>query len=205
MDNDRDLVMKIEPESDDDVEPLHLLDRYLELQQRLFARQPELTDIEVRRPRGARAKKAQVTPLPTAKDPVTAKLVKRIKKLQSDMLFDKEEAYEKWSQMRLGLIKAAAEKEKISSSSEARLESSSAKNDEESQDSGPDGSANDGDLPLGLEEFLSSLPDSHTDPQTGASTIVETTSEGASITIRDFGTWKGVSPRKVLEDACKAR
>jgi ATP-dependent RNA helicase DHX29 len=56
-----------------------------------------------------------------------------------------------------------------------------------------------------LADLFASLPVNEVDPITGKSTTVVNSSNGVKVTIRDFGKWTGVSPTRVLEEACRAR
>ena len=60
------------------------------------------------------------------------------------------------------------------------------------------------DSAIDLGDFFSSLPEETTNEANGKSQL-QSKSEGISVTIRDFGTWSGISPRRILEEACKAR
>jgi hypothetical protein len=57
---------------------------------------------------------------------------------------------------------------------------------------------------LGVGEFFSNLPDRVVDEKTGTANM-STTANGVSITIRDFGKWTGIHPRRIFEEACRAR
>lgn len=190
-------------DSDDEVEPQDFLSRFLELQTRLFKRQPELTLVELRRTKGSRAKKLQGPPTVKNFDSTSQRILRRIRKLQSDMLFDKEEAYEKWAEVRLALVKDEAERKKlhIDKSDEVRFGES----DDSPRTSGSTNSTDDEDSLMGLGDFFSGLPESRFDNETGTSSVVTANPDGTSITIRDFGKHQGLPPRRILSDACRAR
>ena len=190
-------------DSDDDVEPQDFLSRFLELQTRLFKRQPDLTLVELRRPKGSRAKKAQGPPTVRESDPTSQRLLRRIRKLQSDMLFDKEEAYEKWAEVRLTLLKDEVERKKLHIDKNEEVRSS--EYDDSPQTSASTISTDDEDSLAKLGDFFSSLPELRDDKETGISRIVTANPDGSLITIREFGKHQGLPPRRILSDACKAR
>ena len=191
-------------DSDDEVEPQDFLSRFLELQTRLFKRQPDLTLVEPRKTKGFRGKKAQgPPPVKDSPDPTSQRLQRRIRKLQSDMLFDKEEAYEKWAEARLALVKDEAERKKLHiDKSEEILFGES---DSSTRTSGSANSTDDEDSLAKLGDFFLSLPESRFDDETGTSRVVTADPDGSSITIRDFGKPQGLPPRRILFDACRAR
>ncbi|UNI15628.1 RNA helicase [Purpureocillium takamizusanense] len=53
--------------------------------------------------------------------------------------------------------------------------------------------------------LFASLPQHEIDPSTGKAQTVINSSDGSKMILRDFGKWTGVSPRRVLEEACRAR
>ena len=63
----------------------------------------------------------------------------------------------------------------------------------------------DSDDDAAVAELFASLPVTEVDPITGKSNVVVNSSDGTKVTIRDFGKTIGMSPRRVLEEACKAR
>ena len=195
-----------EAHSDDNVEPQELLNRYLELQTRLFKRQPELTVIEHPRLIKQKSKKTRKEQQAEDADITSRRLLSRISRLQRDLLFDKEEAYEKWDELRIQLLREAAERRRLqlddspigtpteSSVASSEAQPTPASSEDEDEDNG-----------IELGDFFESLPDVGIDPTTGSSNIVASGSDGDNITIRSFGSWRGLSPRKILEEACKAR
>ena len=197
-----------EPHSDDNVEPQEMLNRYLELQTRLFKRQPELTVIEHPRLTKAKSKKTQKEQQAEDADIVSRRLLSRISRLQRDLLFDREEAYEKWGELRIHLLREAAERKRLQldeSPIATPVGSSAASSSTQptpTATSSEDGNEPDG---IGLGEFFESLPEVGVDVTTGNSNVTTSDADGEPITIRSFAAWRGLSPRKILEEACKAR
>ena len=195
-----------ETHSDDNVEPQELLNRYLELQTRLFKRQPELTVIEHPRLTKAKSRKTQKEQQSEDADIISKRLLSRISRLQRDLLFDREEAYEKWGELRVQLLREAADRKRlqldeplVATPAESSVASSEA---QPTPTSSEDGDVDDG---IGLGEFFESLPEAGIDATTGNSNITASDADGQHITIRSFAAWRGLSPRKILEEACKAR
>ena len=182
------------------------MNRYLELQTRLFKRQPELTVIEHPRLAKAKAKKTRREQQSEDADVASRRLLSRISRLQRDLLFDKEEAYEKWGELRIQLLREAAERRRLQlddsptmTPTESSVTSSEAQPTPASSEDEDEGSG------IELGDFFESLPEAGIDTTTGSSNLVTAGADGENVTIRSFGTWRGLSPRKVLEEACKAR
>jgi ATP-dependent RNA helicase DHX29 len=64
---------------------------------------------------------------------------------------------------------------------------------------------NESDDDAALADLFASLPVNEVDPVTGKSCTVVNGKDGVKIVISDFGKWPGISPTRVLEEACKAR
>ncbi|MCJ1389821.1 hypothetical protein MMC18_002678 [Xylographa bjoerkii] len=198
-------VPEIVEDADDDLEPHEILNRYLDLKTRVHGQRPDLTEPTVRRGKGAKNKSVPA-PVVEKADPETLKLLRRIRKIESDILFDLEEAREKWSDVRVTLMQRNAERRKLGITDEtsttpaiAGLPTTLDKNQTETAD------GSDIDASVELGDFFASLPEQTTDNDTGRSTITVTSVDGVSVTVRDFGKWSGVGPRRVFEEACRAR
>ena len=222
-----------ESDSDDaNDDPRYALDRYLTLQRRLFAKDPSLTVIDRRQPRN---KVKEVLDVPR-RDAETKRLLRKIKALQADILFDKVEAHERWSEVRLSLLKEIVERKRLQLSVEetekrysAEIQPNSAgtqaagTGDQQgsplgtdptrpglsdtavySQTPDPSSTSDDHDPDLELGEFFSSLPVQETNAESGRS-MMTTICNGETVTVRDFGKWTGLNPRRIFEEACKAR
>lgn len=191
-------------DSDSDAEPEHLVTKYLDLQSRLHEISPELTEINARRQRRGKSKNLVISGnLDPASKRRTERLTAKIQKIKSDLLFDEEEANSRWAEIRIDLAQEAAERKRLG-----------IRNDEEQQKvtliersnvNLTEASDGDDDTDGMLGGFFTSLPETATDPATGLSIVSTTSQEGSKVEIRDFGKWTGMSPRRVLEEACKAR
>ncbi|KAL2039774.1 hypothetical protein N7G274_007633 [Stereocaulon virgatum] len=209
-----------ESDSDSDFEPNQQLAKYLTLQSRLYDISPHLVDPSRKKSRTATLKKRS----PHAnhefeEDPKVTRLTAKLHRITSDILFDKEAANSRWAETWDRLAKEKAERKRLGIRNDSEpivggneldgngnerdhhapekpsLESINAS---EPTENGPDSSDLIGELFYGLPEYV-------TDAATGASIMRTTDSAGTTITIRDFGRWIGVSPRKILEEACRAR
>ena len=143
-----------------------------------------------------------------------AKLEAKIRKIESDVLFDKFPAEQQWRAQRVELEKklAAAKKE-----AQIRVEEPPVKEDTDlEKTSGDDindeaeriaaeilaGGGEDDDDIGGL---FASLPQDEVDAATGETRTVINSADGTKTVIRDFGKFTGVNPRRALEEACRSR
>lgn len=203
QDPDEDSSFSSASDSDSDAEPEHLVTRYLELQSRLHEINPELTEIDTRRRQGKGKHPVSNGSSESAITRRTERLTAKINKIKSDLLFDEDKANIRWAEIRIDLAQEAAERKRLGignggEKQEARPPVRSNANLAESVNS-------DDDTDGIFGGFFSSLPDTATDPATGLSIMSIASQEGNNVEIRDFGKWSGMSPRRVLEEACKAR
>lgn len=138
-----------------------------------------------------------------------AKLEAKIRKIESDVLFDKASADHEWKSKRVLIEKnLAASRVKPEAAPEPEQASPPPPkddiNDEAERIAAEILAENDEDID-DIAGLFDTLPQSEVDPSTGESKTVITSANGAKTYIRDFGKWAGVSPRKVLEDACRSR
>ncbi|MCJ1477870.1 hypothetical protein MMC13_006543 [Lambiella insularis] len=192
--------------ADDDLEPHEILDRYLSLKARLHERRPDLTEPKTPKSKG-KGSKNKLIPSQTpdrAVDPDSSRLMKRIRKIERDILFDLEDAQEKWSIMRVKLLKDAADRKKLGIDDEPSIPEASAAS-LSAPNLNPTGTVSDEDSALDLGDFFASLPEEKTDAAAGRSGMTITAADGTSMSVRDFGQWSGLGPRRVFEEACRAR
>ena len=189
---------------DSDAEPEDLVKNYLQLQLRLHEINPELTEVDDRRQRRGKGKNPILDGnMDSTRKRKIGRLSARINKIKSDLLFDEDKANHKWAEIRLDLVQEAAERKRL----DIRNEGPQPKATPTMQSNAKLAELNDDDHDTDgmLGGFFSSLPDTATDPVTGLSVMSMTGQEGNNVEIRDFGKWTGMSPRRVLEEACKAR
>ena len=202
--HDEDSSLSSATNSDSDAEPEKLVTKYLGLQSRLHEISPELTEINARRQRRGKSKNLVISGnLDPASKRRTERLTAKIHKIKSDLLFDEEEANSRWAEIRIDLTQEAAERKRLG-----------IRNDEEqkkvtlierSNVNPAEVSDGDDDMDGILGGFFTSLPETATDSATGLRIMSTTSQDGSKVEIRDFGKWTGMSPRRVLEEACKAR
>ena len=186
-------------DSDSDIDPDDLLAAYLDCKTKLFTAGSQSIRWQPRLKHG----------------PETAKLERKVERIESDVLFDKYMAGRQWEARRIVLEKKAAEARRTPE--EGRSEQSDLQESETLVDSEDDASReaaklgaalmedSDNESDGGLTDLFASLPVNEIDPTTGESSNVINGSSGVKIIIRDFGKWTGVSPTQVLEETCRAR
>ena len=128
---------------------------------------------------------------------------RRLQKIQRDVLFDQREADARWAEKKIELAKNAAERRKLQLSNNPRSETTEANavsNDDDSDENGVAGmeDSDDGDL---LGEMFNAFPG--TPDQSTAESTTQQPDQG--VTIRHFGSLTGITPRRILEEACRAR
>jgi ATP-dependent RNA helicase DHX29 len=148
------------------------------------------------------------------KDLTVAKLEAKLRKIEDDVLFDKFIAEQQWKTQRIGVEKdiATAKKlAKIDTVEEPGSGDNTGKNgddndvNDEAQRIANEILSENKDDDDGIEGLFASLPQSETDPVTGKSQTVVTSTDGTKIIIRDYGKWTGVKPTRILEEACRSR
>lgn len=205
----------MEVEYDSDIDPDELLPVYLDCKTKLFKLQaPKLKGSQSENVRSNGRKNVQKAPITPKTDPETAKLLRKINRIEDDVLFDQYVADQQWESRRIQLERDAAarrhgnelaQETSDSQGSETLVDSE----DEVSREAARIGAAmleEDGsDDDAALADLFSSLPVNEVDPLTGKSSTVVQSSNGIKVTIKDFGKWTGVNPTRVLEEACRAR
>ena len=199
-------------EYDSDIDPDDLLPVYLECKTKLFQ-----TQLSQSRKNGLRPiPRANSSKSKPPSDLESSKILRKIKKIEDDVLFDQYVANQQWETKRIQLEREAAAQrnaaEIIQDSSDSQSQDSLTlvdSDDEVSREATKIGAAileeNDSDDEGALADLFASLPVNETDPVTGKTSTVVNGSNGVKVTIRDFGKWTGVNPTRVLEEACRAR
>ena len=199
---------------------------YVELQTKLYSIAPELFD----RPK---AKARPSSSLSEEEDPQVLKIQRKIAKIEADVLFDRQEAESLWEEKLIQLRREGAifghpaVREKKKKKEEEEEEASEQRDESEKRDIS-DSQSNAGDDDARLDNKQDNAPtDTTTDNGDDNADLMlgdmfdETETpildavreaglenrepENSPITLRDFGKWTGLSPRRVLEEACKAR
>jgi ATP-dependent RNA helicase DHX29 len=190
---------------DEEIEPDQLLPFYLDTKTKLF---------EIQRPRQDTSKRKGTKEKPngSSDDPEEALLLAKISRVEKDVLFDKYVAEQQWRNKRIVLEKeyaAARAEEKKKETPEETPEEASMPDDSNDVNAEAERIAaeilaeeDDDDALAGL---FATLPVSEVDPVTGKTNTVMNGADGSKLIIRDFGKWTGVTPMRVLEEACRAR
>lgn len=132
-----------------------------------------------------------------------SKLQEKVTQIERDPLFDRQEADEKWVQKRIQIARdMAAERRQQPRSSRRDLPNDS-KRESEPRNSHSDDfeSMSDDDNALGnlFSSVPSDVPTQNQSPTTGGE------GHASDLVIRDFGVVKGIEPRRILEETCRAR
>ena len=199
---DEDSTVSSASDSDSDVEPEHLVRKYLELQSRLHDISPELTENNARRQRRSKSKHLVVDgDMDSSKKRRIERIQAKIHKIRSDLVFDEAEANGRWADIRIDLAQEATERKRlgIRNDTEKKITPPIQSNNH------PEKSQEEDDTDGMISGFFSSLPETVTDPVTGSSILSTSIQDGRNVEIRDFGKWTGMSPRRALEEACRAR
>ncbi|KAI2787825.1 hypothetical protein POX_f08203 [Penicillium oxalicum] len=180
-------------DSDSSVDPDNMVTEWLDLQTRLYGLQPDLFD------RPGKGKKARGPTTELSGDPTIARLQRKTAKIERDVLFEAQEAEFMWRSKLNELRKDATfiqrptePRKKIQPPVDTAKESGEAITDGDSLDADDDAAG----LLGGMfeadpnDESILGLPPP----------VIET-----KFTIRDFGKTSGLSPRRVLEESCRAR
>ncbi|KAL3437177.1 P-loop containing nucleoside triphosphate hydrolase protein [Aspergillus tetrazonus] len=171
-------------DSDSSLDPDTLVPKYLDLQTRLYNLCPEIFD------RPKKGKKGQ--PAGATDHPQALKLQRKISSIENDVLFDRKEAEFLWREKLDELRKEAAIFRRV----DANAEKEQVEKKEPEPETPPALDDEAGDLLGGMFQ--------DEEPTLELGVITEELNK-ASIATRDFGKWTGLSPRRVLEEACKAR
>ncbi|CAH0059275.1 unnamed protein product [Clonostachys solani] len=197
---------KIAVTYDEEIEPDNLIPEYLKAQKDL---------LEYERSDRRKSTRESDNSQDSETEFAIAKLKAKLEKIQNDVLFDKFLAEQQWKAQRIALereIAVAKKQAKNDEKSESELGGNTGNPDplddvnEEAERIAAEilKESNEGEDDY-LGDLFGSLPQHEVDPTTGKTNTVITSADGAKIVIRDFGKWTGISPRRVLEEACRSR
>ncbi|KAJ5637325.1 hypothetical protein N7490_007204 [Penicillium lividum] len=177
-------------DSDSSVDPDHMVPEWLDFQTKLFGLQPELFD------RPGKGKKGRGTTPSRSDNPEVAKLQRKIAKIEGDVLFERREAEYIWQDKLEDLRKEAAF---LRRPAEKKKESEPEIKEPEPEDP---------NLTVPsleeMDDLLGGMFQTETE-NSGSLLGLPPPDAGAKFTLRDFGKSTGLSPRRVLEETCKAR
>ena len=195
-------------ESDLD-DPEAMIARFLVLQSRLYSLRPDLPDIvEDKRSAKSNNRSSRQDRRFNGLGPDALKLVQKISKLRADILFDGEEAQRQWVEFRNKLARDRAERRRLqiddgsTQPNRGEVVKHAFRSSTEPDNVEENGEGDASDM---LEGLFPSLPEFTTNENTGVTSIQITSSDSVVVTIRDFGKTTGLKPRRVFEEACKAR
>jgi ATP-dependent RNA helicase DHX29 len=178
---------------DSDTSPDELVNLYVATKSRLFRVDPELADLALSRKRSKPAPAFAAPQLGGVR-----KLTERLQRIESDTLFDKDEANQKWAVQRIQLSRQRALQKRLPDSHGTSGSEADVKPPREPPSrivAIPDDSSSSSEDEILGDMFLA--PD-----ETSATKLPST---DGSVTLRNFGKATGFNPRRLLEDACRAR
>ena len=189
-----------------DLEPDELVAKYLKIKGRLFEIDPDLVDSKPsKQSKGSKGRK--VDRIKQNHSASVRKLLSQIQRLESDVLFDREAAELQWPSQRNRIAQdRAAERLKGRNSNilehEEHLtartvtESNPQRDPTNMHTSAP----SDEEDSVLLGDMFSAVPD-----QTMSVAVVKDEVSSQDIQLRDFGKQSGLSPRRLIEEAVRAR
>ncbi|KAH8821082.1 ATP dependent RNA helicase-like protein [Xylogone sp. PMI_703] len=209
-------ISNVPPISDDsDIDPDDLLPVYVDCKTELFYLQLSSSKSNRRTIKDGDTSHIQAQDASHSDASKSARLLRKIKRIESDILFDKYLADQQWETKRIQLEKDAAtlrrandQKTSNEKEAEAEAEIKDDSDNEVNREAAKIGAAMLEDLSDddgALADLFASLPTNEIDPATGKNTTVVNGSNGVKVQIKDFGRWSGVNPTRVLEEACRAR
>lgn len=187
---------------DSDVEPDQLIDIYIRTKSRLYEINPAFEDVPRKNIPRHTVKASMI--VANGVNSTVQKLEQKLRKIQSDVLFDGQEAEAQWAAKKTLLARYTAEREKEEFSTSAKAHTRPV--DAESRPKSPDEDLLDNSDEPEEDDLLgpmfTSLDITTSQPVKGDQLP---NSEATSVHIRDFGRVTGMSPRRILEEACRAR
>lgn len=183
-------------DSDDSLDPDNLIPEFLSLRSQLYNLRPDYFD---QPKKGKKTERGKGTGHDS--DPQIAKIKYKLSKIENDVLFDREEAEDRWMDILIELKREAAFVRKTESESE----NITLQHVKETEDKTTKQELADVMSPLAEEENADIFGDMFSTEASATELTAQVEPAPANLQIRDFGKWTGLSPRRVLEDACKAR
>lgn len=192
-----------------DLEPDELLSTYLSTKLRLYEARPDLVMTNTRKT----AKKATLANRGLKESSGIRKLQSKLQKIESDVLFDQRDAEDRWIDKRNELAQELAERRKLQlpprqteqKRSMAYVQEESKKPQMISESSSDSSSSEDDDEDddIALGDLFGAIPsDAQKEPH---AQVLEGRDADAALAIRDFGAVQGLTPLRILEEACRAR
>ncbi len=201
-------------DSEEDIDPDELLTAWLSTKSSLYELSP---DHLIKGPAKNRhtGKKTKASNKDNVSSPEVARLVRRLQKIEKDILFDHYEGERRWNDIQISMAQEKGLRDRLQVGNTKRKPQTPATEGLTSSDdptllSDKDSASpepisqieNEEDL---LGDLFLRLPESTTNAETGITSMTVEQPEGIRLAIRDFGKWTGLSPRRILEEACRAR
>ena len=194
-----------------DAEPDELLATYMRTKVKLYEVDPSSVDSVGKGKKAGKGGKIANSALETL-SPGVRKLKQKLQKIEADVLFDKQEAEMQWETKKVELLREAGERKKLQLHEQATSEEHLTS---ERIDRKANGTANPSDEAERLgTELLMETEDGDDDLLGGMFDALPGISElppkadgtpAQQVKVRDFGRLTGINPKRVLEEACKAR
>lgn len=172
-----------------------MVPKYLELQTQLYNLSPDVFD---RPKKGKKSGRENAEGGPT--NPQVAKIQRKVSKIENDVLFDREDAEQKWRAKLDDLRKEAAFFRRSEREEEKPTE------EQEQPDEAKPELDQESDALLSDAENAGVLGDMFQaeEPALETGVILDELSK-ASMHVHDFGRTTGLSPRRILEETCRSR
>lgn len=184
-------------DSGTDDDPEALTAKYLALKKRLYDLRPDLE--QTRRQSLAKSpKRTGSKAYGNDTDTRVSKLQRKMTEIEADILFDREGAETQWTETYKSLVKEASERRRLQLSEDALRASKALSSSPETTPVEDNGKADAEDLGVDM------LADLFSSTDVGIVDKASNLEEQTTI-IRDFGKFNGLKPRRILEEACKAR
>jgi ATP-dependent RNA helicase DHX29 len=188
---------------DSDLDEDQLVPTYLKIRGRLFEIDPDIVEVKSRKQmKLSKGRNVKSHPL------AVRKLLSQLHQVESDALFDRDNAEAQWPAKRsqIAQTKAASRQQaptedqpeqKPEKSSVAHVTQKGREEETALQDF--DAVIGDDDSGL-LVDMFSAIPD-----QIASSNVISVDATSDSVVLRDFGKQSGLAPRRLLEEAVRAR
>ena len=186
-------------DSDTDDDPEAMTAKYLALKKRQYDLRPNLEQTR-RQSLAKSAKRTASRGCGNDTDPRVSKLQRKITEIEADILFDREEAQTQWTEIYNSLLKDASERKRLQLPEDVLRAQNALSNSPETTPVEDNGKADADAEDLGVDMLAGLFCSTDVRIDDKDSTLEEQT-----VTTRDFGKFNGLKPRRVLEEACKAR
>lgn len=183
-------------DSDSSIDPDSLVPEFLELQSRLYQLRPDYFD-QPKKSKKANSGKADAQ----ESDPQVMKIKRKLSKIENDVLFDRVEAEDQWKEKLNELRKEQA----FVRQKERQVDAPSAVPSEKQEEAEKQETEAEEILPAVDDENADLFGDMFSAEASAAEPTLQDETAPSITQIRDFGKHTGLSPRRVLEETCKAR